>query len=232
VGKRTAPAFKRTLNALQKYGLLLETDAKLPSVTSLVVGEPVRGPWWAHPQAHAIFQVNCLLADHADVLVARLLSRKVTFIHRPLWGAIFTIGSAREPWQIQDLSKPARALLERVARDAELRTDQMTGGRRTASPGEAARELEGKLLVHSEQIHTEKGSHAKRLQTWQQWADRVGLIPDHLTSASAKQLLEAKLERLNQEFKAKARLPWQVSKQRQLARVRGDRKTKHQRELR
>jgi hypothetical protein len=110
-----SPAFRRTFASLVRYGLLLESDLKLPSVTCLVAEQPIRGSWWAHPQAHAIFAVNCLLADHPDVLIAKLISGKVTFVHRPLWEAIFAVALAHEPWQVEDLSKSARALLDRVA---------------------------------------------------------------------------------------------------------------------
>ena len=34
---------------LAECGLLLESDAKLPSVAGLVACAPVRGSWWGHP---------------------------------------------------------------------------------------------------------------------------------------------------------------------------------------
>jgi len=207
-----SPAFQRTFASLLRYGLLLESDPKLPSVTCLVTGQPVRGSWWAHPQAHAIFAVNCLLADHPDVLIAKLISGKVTFVHRPLWNAVFAVALACEPWQVEDLSKSARALLDRVTREDELRTDQVQSGlTKGKSLGEAARELESKLLVYSEQIHTDSGSHAKCLQTWERWATRVGLGKKRLTPERAKKILEEKLEHLNQQFNAHGLLPWQAA---------------------
>src|ERR1700681_4423049 len=41
---------------LKNDGLLLKSDPRLPSVAGLVAGEAIRGSWWAHPAAHAIFQ--------------------------------------------------------------------------------------------------------------------------------------------------------------------------------
>jgi hypothetical protein len=43
------------------------------------------------------------------------------------------------------------------------------------SIGDAVRELEARLLVHSIEIHTELGAHAKQLQTWNEWRKEVGL---------------------------------------------------------
>src|SRR5712691_9806540 len=48
-------------------------DPRLPSVCSLITGAPVRGSWWSHPFAHAIFHVSGQLADHADVLITKLI---------------------------------------------------------------------------------------------------------------------------------------------------------------
>ena len=42
--------------ALEKYGLLLLQDKKLPSAVTIIVGEPVAGSWWSHPRAHEIFR--------------------------------------------------------------------------------------------------------------------------------------------------------------------------------
>jgi hypothetical protein len=77
--------------------------------------------------------------------------------------------------------------------------------------GEAARELERKLLVYSEQIHTDSGSHAKCLRTWERWATRVGLGKKRPTPEQAKKILEEKLAHLNQQFNANGLLPWQAA---------------------
>ena len=65
---------QRVLAALKRYGLLLQTDARLPNVCALVTGAPVSGSWWAHPGSHDIFRVSCDLAEHRDVLVIKLVS--------------------------------------------------------------------------------------------------------------------------------------------------------------
>jgi hypothetical protein len=185
------------LDRLREFDLLLDTDPKFPSITGLVVGGEVRGSWWAHPQSHEVFHLSCELRDHPDVLMAKLVSGKVTLIHRPLWPAIVSIGTAREPWQLRTLSKEAKALLKRVDKDASV-----------SASGDPARELEKHLLVHSESVHTDSGSHAKQVQSWQSWADSKRLKGARPAPADAKRQIESVVARLNKQFSAKGTLPW------------------------
>ncbi len=198
------------LEELERYGILLESDPRLPSVASLVAGEPMRGSWWGHARGEAIFRVTKELADHHDVLVTKLVSGKVTYIQRRLWPPIIAVGSAREPWQLEGLSHAAQSLLVAVPRQGELRTDDVpwTGGPKTESPGAAARELERMLLVHSEEVHTRSGAHAKRLETWERWANRIGFATNEMTPERGKERLEEVVEGLNRQFDGKGRLPW------------------------
>ena len=93
---------------LEEHGLLLRIDADLLNVCALVAGERVRGSWWSHPSAHAIFAVDGELADHPDVLMTKLISGKVTYVHRALWPQVIAVGRSREPWQMKDLSTDGR----------------------------------------------------------------------------------------------------------------------------
>jgi len=185
------------LDRLRELDLLADTDPKFPSITTLVVGDSVRGSWWTHPAAREVFRLSCAMRDHPDVLMVKLISGKVTAIHRPLWPAIVAIGTAREPWQMDKLSKEAKALLKKV--DKETRFD---------ATGDAVRELEKHLLVQAESYHTESGSHAKAIQTWQSWAASVRLKKSKLTPAEAKAQLEKVVDRLNNQFNARGTLPW------------------------
>ena len=164
--------------------------------------------------AQEIFQVNEKLEDHPDVLVTKLVSGKVTFVHRDLWPEIVTIGSAQEPWQMKGLPASARELLKTAEKSGVLRTDQI--GRPTSPkkvkdrPGDAARELERKLLIHAEQIHTESGAHAKMLETWDHWSKRTGFVGPAIQADKAKRNLEERLRKVNDEFDGTAKLPWSV----------------------
>jgi len=190
--------FEELTERLLEYDLLLDTDPRFPSVTGFVADDTGGRSWWAHPQAKQMYGLSCGLRDHPDVLMVKLVSGKVTFIHRPLWPAIVAIGTAREPWQMEGLSKEAKALLKKAGRD-----------RKVFSSGDPVRELETRLLVHAASVHTELGSHAKEVQSWESWAKTARLGKVKLTPAEAKAQLESVVERLNKQFGAKGTLPWQ-----------------------
>ena len=204
----TQSQFDQVFATLLQRGLLLESDPKLPSVSGLITGEPLRGSWWSHPQAQTIFQINERLADHEDVLITKLVSGKITFVHRRLWAELFAIGTARESWQTTGLSTGAKRLLKSVDQRGSVRTDQLIFSK-SFKPGELARELEKRLLVQSEEFHTESGAHAKLLQTWQHWSNRAGFQPQEIALTSAKSDLEDTIRKLNEEYHALAVLPWQ-----------------------
>jgi hypothetical protein len=191
--------FEDLLGRLQEFDLLLSTDPRFPSVSGLVVGDVGGRSWWAHPQAKQMYGLSGALHDHPDVLMVKLISGKVTFIHRPLWPAIVAIGMAREPWQMEGLSKEAKALLKKTDR-----------GSKVEASGDPVRELEARLLVHVTNVHTEGGFHVKVAQSWDAWAKSVRLRKMKLTPAEAKAQLEAVVARLNKQFGAKGTLPWRV----------------------
>jgi hypothetical protein len=203
-------AWNVAFDELKEFGLLLESDPKLPSVCGLVTGEPMKGSWWSHPMAQTIFQVNERLDDHPDIIITKLVSKKVTFVHRRLWPELFAVGSARESWQTQKLTTTAKALLKIVDTEGAVNTDSLVVSK-LKTPGDAARELEFRILVHSEQFHTEKGKHAKRLETWEHWAKRAELRSP-VTAEVAKKKLEALVQKLNEQFNGKGTLPWQRPK--------------------
>lgn len=159
--------------------------------------------------AQIIFQVNERLDDHKDVLITKLVSGKVTIVHRKLWPEILAIGLAREPWQLKNLSDSARWLLQTIDERGSVTTDKLPPLPGNAKVGDAARELEKKLLINGGQIHTVSGAHAKVLETWPHWARRVSFKSPNLPVAEARKALEERLLKLNQEFSAAAKLPWQ-----------------------
>lgn len=195
---------------LKRTGFLLESDPRLPSVATLIAGEPLRGSWWSHPRAQVIFQVNEQLEDHKDVLIMKLISGKVTFVHRKVWSQVFVIGTARDPWQLKKLSAEAAALLKQIDYSGSLTTaDVLKSLKWTMKLGDVARELEKRLLVVGTQYHSASGAHEKRLETWEHWAARVKFVPASVSVAMAKTNLEDRLQALNLEFNAKAKFPWQ-----------------------
>jgi hypothetical protein len=189
----------RVLAALGDKGLLLTQDKALPNVVSILTGESLRTSWWSHPKAQLIFSVLSELADHPDVLFTKLLYRKDTLVHRSLWPAVLTVGNARDQWQVQGLSVDAKRLLKRLDR----------GGKPVRGVGAPVKELEGRLLVTTQEIHTESGRHEMALETWQAWSRRVSCTPMD-SDAHARKVLEDAAVRLGAPLKS---LPWPTPRQ-------------------
>ncbi|MDQ3473883.1 MAG: hypothetical protein M3447_09115 [Acidobacteriota bacterium] len=176
----------------------------------MITGSPLRGSWWSHPLAQIIFQVNELLEDHDDVLIAKLVSRKVTFVHRKLWSELATIGSARERWQLSGLPAATTSLLKQLDSASALTTAETVWPQKSKMKlGDVARDLEKRLLVVGTQFHSESGAHEKRLETWDHWMKQKKFKPVKISLETAKNRLELKLRSLNEEFGASATLPWE-----------------------
>jgi hypothetical protein len=184
----------RVLAALAENGLLLKQDRVVPNVVSILTGESLRISWWSHPRAQLIFAVLSQLADHPDVLFAKLLYRKDTLIHRPLWPAVLAVGRAREPWQTRGLSDGAKRLLERLDR----------GESPVRAGGAPVKEIEVRLLATAREIHTESGRHEMAVESWQEWAKRTRCRPAG-SVAQARKDLEDSATQLGAPLKA---LPW------------------------
>ena len=189
---------------------MLESDATLPCVARIVAGGAIRGSWWGHPRGQEIFRVSGRMASNRNVLVSKLVSKKVTYVHRRLWPLVIAVGSARQVWQMSGLSRTAKLLLASVDRAGRIRTDNARIKRRLKgkSVGDAARELEIRLLIHSEEVHTEAGAHARNMETWKSWSNRVSFHGKEMRPEDAKMQLDALLAQLNRKFGATASLPW------------------------
>lgn len=182
------------LEALAANGLLLKQDKALPNVVSILTGESLRTSWWSHPKAHLIFTVLSELAKHPDVLFTKLLYRKDTLVHKALWPAVLAAGRAREPWQVQGLSSDAESLLDRLDR----------GGGTIRAVGAPVKELEARLLVTTQEIHTESGRHEMALESWRSWARRTECTAIR-SVPRARELLEQAAVKLGVPLKS---LPW------------------------
>ena len=199
--------FDKVFAPLQRDGLLMAWDSNLPSLTHLIAEEKIRGSWWSHARAHTIFNVAQMLEDHPDVMIVKLISGKVTYVHRELWNRIYSIGIAREDWQLKKLSANARQLLEALDTAGSIQTYKLKGdfGLR---PGDTARELELRLLIYAQQIHTESGKHSKLIETWDSWAKRRGFRARTNDPVAARRFVEQRLASLNQKHNGRGKLPW------------------------
>jgi hypothetical protein len=187
------PSVRQALDALEAAGLLFLHDTRRPSLTALVAGAPIGGSWWGHPAGKRIFQVASALADHGDVLFVPLLSAKVTLVHRRLWPALLGVGTSRAPWQTSGLEARARTLLEEVEREGRMRAS-----------GPSSKALARALLVHAEQVHTDRGSHATELVAWR-LVQEAKVIPAPLGPEAGREALEASAAGIG----VLTALPWQ-----------------------
>jgi|SRR4030095_9386358 hypothetical protein len=200
--------FDKAFSQLEKTGLLLVSDQFFPSIAYSISPIKRKGSWWSYPEAHTIFAVNNMLEDHPDVLIMKLISGKVTFVHRELWGRIYSIAVARENWQMKPLSSAARALLKRVDAEKCMHTGVL-GKKFDPKPNDAARELEFHLLIHTKQVHTPTGAHAKILETWEYWAKAAGFRGRPKDPVVARRSLENRLQSINPEYPNRfVRFPW------------------------
>jgi hypothetical protein len=187
------PNVEALLARLREHGLLLQQDRRLPDIATAIAGEPIRGSWWAHPRAHAIFDCLGEIERHPDTLATKLVAGKVTFVHRRLWPAVLAVGTGRAPWQFLGLSADAHALYDAVEHQGVL-----------LASGRDAKELDRRLLVHGEQQHTDAGHHELRLERWELWADRVSAA-EPLRHDAARIALEAAVQALGA---SPTLLPW------------------------
>lgn len=179
---------------LERCGLLLLQDPRLPSLAALVAGGPVKGSWWGHPAGKEIFRVAGELDDDRDVTVAKLVAGKVTFVHRRLFAALAAVGAERAGWQLAGLPAPAVALLRRVDEEGALQAS-----------GPPAKELERRLLVASRQVHTAAGAHATELTTWPRFRRATGTRS--ISAARGRAQLEEAADRLA-PGRGRSLLPW------------------------
>ena len=198
------------LAILQRDGLMLMSDSSLPSLVALVAGGPIGGSWWGHPRGGEIYHLANQLVDQPDVLLVKLVSTKKTFVHRRLWPAVVAVGQARERWQLDGLTEAPLALLAALDDAGCLAWDEVLPvlPPNAARPTESVNALETRLLIHTSEVHTPSGAHARNLETWSTLVGRVGIDAALPEVAEARRQLETTLAELAGDSVMTARLPW------------------------
>ena len=80
---------RSALSFVKRNGIVLESArGPVPNLAEAVVGGRIRGSWWGHARGKEIFWLTRAIRDSADVLVCRLVGRKITYVHRRLWPAL------------------------------------------------------------------------------------------------------------------------------------------------
>jgi hypothetical protein len=130
----------------------------------------------------------------------KLVSGKVTYVHRSLWPQVLAVGCARDRWQMNGLPAAAGKLLADV-------------DRAPVEPGRAMRkaasELAARMLAYGAQFHSESVEHVRRGESWRHWSGRMDVSQDGISGAASRTVLEGVLASLNKKFGCKGILPWQ-----------------------
>jgi hypothetical protein len=167
---------------------------RVPSLIGGIVGGPVRGSWWSHPEGKRIFRIATALEESGRALSAKLIAgakprsaKVITLLDRALWPALYRVVTDRR-WRaprIAALAPAPRALLDAVE-DAGLlhrKTDAA-----------ARRALEDALLVYAHSEHTERGHHETVLSSWRRWCPpEIAAAAKRLSRADAEAALGAAL---------------------------------------
>ena len=107
------------ISFIQAQGVVLASaKGPVPRLTEVIVNEPIKGSWWAHPKSHQIFAVLQAVADSEEVLVCRLVNGKVTFIHRRLWPALVRVAKRFSSAQTAQIREEHTASGRHVTREA------------------------------------------------------------------------------------------------------------------
>ena len=84
---------------VRQHGVVLASaKGAAPRLTEAIVGEAIKGSWWAHPKSRHIYAILGAVADSDQVLVCRLIGGKITLVHRRLWPSLVRLANrfARE----------------------------------------------------------------------------------------------------------------------------------------
>lgn len=152
--------------ALDATGILMLTDPALPSLISLVAGEPVKGSWWGHPKGNLMYNLSNELMDTPDVLAVKLFNGKITYLQQVHWNALYALATSQSDWQMKKMTPDMLGLLKRVLSKQELQTDDAGFTKTPTEIGKLATKLESRLLIFSENTHSSSGKHVRTLRTW------------------------------------------------------------------
>lgn len=95
---------EQALSFVRKHGVVLESaNGPIPGLVQAIVGAGIKGNWWSHPRGKEIFLVTRFVRDSDQVLVCRLMSGKVTLVHRRLWPALVRCAGHFRPDRISRL---------------------------------------------------------------------------------------------------------------------------------
>jgi hypothetical protein len=157
----------KVYSEFKKHGLLLLSDPELPSLVTLIAGEPVKGTWWGHAKGNLMYNLSQELEDDSEILVIKLINKKITYIHKRHWNALFSIVLEKSDWQTKGLKPEHKSLLQTIQKKKTVRADDASFKKSPTEIGKLAAKLEEKLVVCSQSIHSESGKHIRQMKTWE-----------------------------------------------------------------
>ena len=95
---------EEALAFVREHGVVLASaKGPAPRLTEAIVGEPIKGSWWAHPQSHRIYAILEAVTASPQVLVCRLINGKITLVHRRLWPSLVRLAKRFAPEQLAEV---------------------------------------------------------------------------------------------------------------------------------
>jgi hypothetical protein len=136
---------------IAEHGVVLVAGkGPVPRLVEVILGEPIRGSWWAHPASHRIFAVLQAVEESGDLLACRLIQGKVTLVHRRLWPALSRLErrfTRQQLAQIHQEHTPSGKHVSRVVEFPAWVPESVLAASRRMSDEEAERILAPVLAV-------------------------------------------------------------------------------------
>lgn len=130
---------------IEERGVVLVAGrGPVPRLVEVILGEPIKGSWWAHPASHRIFAVLQAVEASGDLLVCRLVDGKVTLVHRRLWPALARLErrfTRQQLAQIHQEHTPSGKHVNRLVEFPAWVPGSVLAASRQMSDGEAERML-------------------------------------------------------------------------------------------
>jgi hypothetical protein len=103
---------------VREHGVVLASAKGIaPRLTEAIVGEPIKGSWWAHPKSHKIYAILGAVTESDQVLVCRLIGGKITLVHRRLWPSLVRLADRFTPEQLAQVQEEHTSSGRHVSRD-------------------------------------------------------------------------------------------------------------------
>lgn len=196
---------KKIFKLLEREKILLLQDKEFPSIVTGIIGKQVHGSWWGHPMANPIYNGLMWLEHNRPILIVKLISGKVTYLHESLFSDIYSIVSKPRDWQLKNLKEDELTLLEYIVKREKITSDDPQLIKLFKDYKKAITTLEKRLLLYSSEEHTDSGKHIKEFGIWKNSKISISSPGDYIESQNN---IEAIVANLCKKSGAKIKLPW------------------------